>query len=341
MRTYLLPEKGTFYKANLHCHTTVSDGKWTPEQVKENYRARGYSIVAYTDHSVFVTHNELCDTSFLPLNGYEISFRESSDSFLKQKCHICLISLDPNKKTHKYVCDGAYLKKNETVVCLDADKEYITDDYSGDYISNVIKKAANDNFFVTYNHPIWSMETKDEYRNYYGMHAMEIVNWNCIVEGYNDRNETIYDQMLRDGKKLYCLATDDNHDAYPIDHPKNDSFGGFTMIKAEKLSYDAVAEALVKGNFYSSEGPEIKELYFEDCKVHLTSSEAVRIAMSTECRQYRVVTAETCGETINEAVFKITPKVGSYVRFSVFDETGKGAYSNAYDPSDFWSETEL
>ena len=27
MKIHLLPEKGKFYKANLHCHTNVSDGK--------------------------------------------------------------------------------------------------------------------------------------------------------------------------------------------------------------------------------------------------------------------------------------------------------------------------
>ena len=27
MRKYLLPENGNFYKANLHCHTTVTDGE--------------------------------------------------------------------------------------------------------------------------------------------------------------------------------------------------------------------------------------------------------------------------------------------------------------------------
>ena len=41
MRYYLLPETGTFYKANLHSHSTVSDGKWTPEQMKEAYMAKG------------------------------------------------------------------------------------------------------------------------------------------------------------------------------------------------------------------------------------------------------------------------------------------------------------
>ena len=41
MKKYLLPESGNFYKANLHCHTNVSDGKWTPEKVKEEYSKQG------------------------------------------------------------------------------------------------------------------------------------------------------------------------------------------------------------------------------------------------------------------------------------------------------------
>jgi len=37
MKRYLLPEAGEFYKANLHCHTNVSDGKFSPEEVKAMY----------------------------------------------------------------------------------------------------------------------------------------------------------------------------------------------------------------------------------------------------------------------------------------------------------------
>ena len=33
MKKYLLPENGQFYKANLHCHSTVSDGHLTPEEM--------------------------------------------------------------------------------------------------------------------------------------------------------------------------------------------------------------------------------------------------------------------------------------------------------------------
>ena len=43
MKKYLIPETGSFYKANLHCHTTISDGSMTPEEVKEHYKAAGYT----------------------------------------------------------------------------------------------------------------------------------------------------------------------------------------------------------------------------------------------------------------------------------------------------------
>ena len=33
MKKYLLPKTGNFYKANLHAHTDMSDGRNTPEEV--------------------------------------------------------------------------------------------------------------------------------------------------------------------------------------------------------------------------------------------------------------------------------------------------------------------
>ena len=37
MKKYLLPNGNKFYKANLHVHTTVSDGAMTPEEIKKIY----------------------------------------------------------------------------------------------------------------------------------------------------------------------------------------------------------------------------------------------------------------------------------------------------------------
>ena len=38
------------YKANLHCHSNLSDGRLTPEELVRAYREQGYSILAITDH---------------------------------------------------------------------------------------------------------------------------------------------------------------------------------------------------------------------------------------------------------------------------------------------------
>ena len=67
----LLPAAGQFYKANLHCHTVLSDGRWTKEQVKAEYQKRGYSIVAFTDHRHYGWHPELMDDTFIPIAAYE------------------------------------------------------------------------------------------------------------------------------------------------------------------------------------------------------------------------------------------------------------------------------
>ena len=94
MRKYLLPENGNYYKANLHCHSTISDGGLTPKQIKEIYMSRGYSIVAYTDHQLFVRHNDLTDENFLALNGYEADVTESvsGSRAIKQRWQVFLLN---------------------------------------------------------------------------------------------------------------------------------------------------------------------------------------------------------------------------------------------------------
>ena len=55
----------------MHCHTTVSDGSMSPEETKKAYMEQGYSIIAFTDHDVFLAHDYLNDDKFLALHGFE------------------------------------------------------------------------------------------------------------------------------------------------------------------------------------------------------------------------------------------------------------------------------
>ena len=226
MKKYLLPQKGNFYKANLHSHSTVSDGRLTPKELKDLYMADGYSIIAYTDHNKYVTHNDLTDNKFLALNGAEIDINDDIQPRKQGKtCHFCMIA-----------------SNDESFEDLFKDIKRI---YSGECISSMMKIAKDNGFFVTYNHPTWSMESYTDYMNFYGMHAMEIYNHCSFAEGHDEFNSVEYDYMLRGGKQIYCIATDDNHN-YP--ERRCDSFGGFTMIKAEKLEYKAIVDALLAGN---------------------------------------------------------------------------------------------
>ena len=84
MKIELIPEEGKFYKTNLHCHTNISDGKQTAEEIKALYKERGYSAVCFTDHELLVSHRELCDDSFVALDGYEVCIKKRLDVQLLQ-----------------------------------------------------------------------------------------------------------------------------------------------------------------------------------------------------------------------------------------------------------------
>ena len=86
MIKHLISAEGRFYKANLHSHSTVSDGEKSPQELKEMYLAHGYSILAYTDHNRFVIHNELSDDGFLALNGVEESADERTGVRWHDRC---------------------------------------------------------------------------------------------------------------------------------------------------------------------------------------------------------------------------------------------------------------
>lgn len=328
MRKYLISEKGQFYKANLHTHTTLSDGKLTPEQVKEAYSSLGYSIVAYTDHDLFICHNDLTDDKFLALNGFEWEIYE--EPYTKGKrdtraMHACVIARSPDTTTpvgyhrEKYYIQDNY--ENRKLVKFDKNEPDFERDYSAECINSFFKMAKDKGFFVTYNHPTWNGETSEQYLSYENMHAFEIFNTGCYNGGYDEYNPRVFDDFLRSGKKIYCIAADDMHKPTEVG-------GGWVCIKAEKLDYTAIMKALISGQFYSSNGMEIKNIYIEDDLVTIETSPAKQIIMS--CGIRRLSSKKNAdGSLVETATFKVYP-YDKYIRFTVRGENGTWANSNAY-----------
>lgn len=332
MKKNLLDGSLKRFKANLHCHTNISDGKLSPGEVKDLYMRHGYSVVAYTDHDVMIAHDDLNDENFLALHGYELEIPEEVVPDISHKtCHFCLIQRDPANMRQvcwhreKYLFGNAPEYKDK--VCFDESLPDYEREHTPEKISEMMKIGRDNGFFVTYNHPTWSLETEEDYMNYHGMHAMEICNYACLVDGYEEYNPRVYDNMLRGGERIFCIGADDNHNEHPEGSVGCNSCGAYTVIFAQELSYKAIMDSLFAGRFYASQGPEIYSLYYEDGRIYMKCSPAVRIFSSTNRRRTWSWYMED--EPLTEVSFKVHD-MDKYLRFTVVDEYGRRANTIAY-----------
>lgn len=333
---YIIKGKPQF-KANLHSHSTLSDGTETPEELAVLYKEHGYSILSVTDHEVPYDHSNLSTPDFLMLTGYEAYIRVTENciyDLYQPEIHMNLLAKDPHNTTainyHKYY--DSYMSDEM------ADSRKKVGDlgprrYEADYIQTFINTAKENGYLVTYNHPCWSMEQEERILNYDGFFSLEICNSNAMIENGYEVNLALYDKFLRRGKFLYCHGSDDNHNKRPLDDPFSDSFGAWTMILAEKLTYSDVIKALEHGDFYASTGPQITELFFEGEHVHLECSPAKRIMMHLSPKHAEFI-YDKHGQMVTSADFKI-PADAAFVYFSVHESNGRSAHTRAFRREEF------
>ena len=324
------------FKANLHCHSTLSDGTLTPEALKDLYRSHGYSILSITDHERPHDHTALSEPDFLMLTGYEAYIRPDPncryDTFSRE-LHLNLFARDPHNTdlicwNDRYV---KYVRDPDERAAMHRYGSEQTREYTAEYINRYIATAREDGYLVTLNHPVWSMEDFSELFRYDGWFSMEICNFSAYQSGLHEYNTCLYDMLLRRGRRVFAHSADDNHNERGVGKPGDDSFGGFTMFNLpdDALTYDGVIASMDAGDFYSSMGPVIRSLEIADGRAVITTSDAVRIAMIYGSKTTRAVFPDAVGETICRAEFEI-PQKAAYVRFTVTDAQGRHADTRGY-----------
>lgn len=317
MRQYLLPENGTFYKVNMHSHSNLSDGKQTPEELKEAYKKMGYSAIAFTEHGHLHNLSHLTDDEFVAIVSYEMDMgRKDSVPFTfyegtpKEWNHIEQIHMN------LYAKDPA---QTEIAFIRDLREKFCVEN-----INEAIRRAKELGYLVVYNHPHWSINTHELYANLRGVDGLEIVNGASQRSSDLDYAPHVYDEMVSTGKLRLpmCVGGDDNHD---VQHFST----AWTMIKAESLTYANVIGAFEKGDCYASSGPEIHELYVEDGVVTVRCSEAQGIFYTGLGRKKGCRLSENGAPPVTEASFRIGEHDG-YFRITVRDEKGRHANTRAY-----------
>ena len=325
---HLLPVVNKYFKGNLHTHSRISDGTLTPEEMISQYRDRGYDFLCMTDHNVIANHQKENSENFLLLTGTEINLNNLDGSrYYRKTYHILFISKDPNSlwqaveppRMRPFAAPYEELVQAEPMACS----------YDVRNVNAMIARAKEQGFLAAYCHPEWSGQTYPDYADLEGVWAMEIRNNDCSLMGQDINNHWVYQDMLEQGKKVFPLATDDAHKPEHVG-------GGWIRVGAEKLEYSCVMDALERGDFYASCGPEIHSLTLEGDTLKITCSEANRIVLHTQCRVNLNQTPEA-GKMLNEAAFDLSTwreasqdDPNAFIRLMVYAPDGTFAATRAY-----------
>ena len=271
---YLLPRVPKYFRTNLHTHTNITDASVTAEQMKEFYKKRGYQILCISDHNVIIDFSQLNDEDFLMLTGAEFNVNETDFQRGHSKsAHFNFIAKRPDNlwqpfRYHKVWNSAEYLAK--------AQIDDMSQEHSAEAINAMIAEANKRGFLVMYNHPCWSLHSYEDYSQYKGLWGMEISNTGSASYG-DGYNGNVYRELLNLGNRLFPVGADDSHNERTVG-------GSWIMVGAEKLAYDSVIEALEKGDFYASTGPEIYDLTLEGTTLRFRCSDAAFVTVETGLR---------------------------------------------------------
>ncbi|GGG86761.1 phosphotransferase [Salipiger pallidus] len=293
---------GRFWRGNLHTHSTLSDGVLPPEEVCRRYKAEGYDFIALTDHLIGAFDYPLADTrpfrdkDFTTLIGAELHSGAMQNGEL---WHILAVGL-PFGFTPPEAPGFSPVPGQE----------------SGPEIAARARAAGA---FVAVAHPQWSGMTLDDARSIKAAHAVEVYNHGCATGC--DRADGFHtaDLLLSEGRRLSLVATDDAHFSEP------DHFGGWVMVKAEANDPDLILEALKGGDFYSSQGPELRNVTVKEDSLTVTSSAVTTIIV----QGHGSAAVARHGQSMTQGAIPLTRFAGSpWLRVTIIDAAGRKAWSN-------------
>lgn len=235
-----------YYKAQMHCHTTNSDGGYSPQNLVEKYKNAGYEIMFITDHNYLTLESEVNVSGVLVIQSEEITFDRHMNAFFLNSL------IQP---TSGYTCQDA----------IDAVKA------QGGLIQ------LNHYCQGPFTEPSWAVSVQEIITFSNGPDFLEI--WNTGTESVQTHDDkSIWDEVLTSGKVVWGSATDDFHPSVMESLEFNK---GWNMIWLDTLTEQNVFNALQTGQFYASTGVVISSYTVTDYVTYKTitlNSNASKIA---------------------------------------------------------------
>ena len=291
--------KGNWYKGNIHVHTNVSDGKLSPEEVVNCYRKNRYKFLAITDHSKAIEVASLSSSNFLAFAGTEIQPIDKPEI----GSHYHLVILGLNKRDYQQIIEISKDKPMKKII-------------------NLIHKKKG---IVILAHPYVNTLTMKDILSIPHLLGIEICNTATLFSKLANGKglaEFYWDELLTRGRNILGFAVDDAHDHYA------GSRNGHIVVKAEELTEKAILNSIQKGFFYSSFGPEIKDVRPEEKSISVYFSPAVSINFMGQHSVGKTFTAKE-GELIAQAIYELKG-TEKYIRIRVRDSQGRFAWTTPF-----------
>ena len=296
-----------FFRGNLHGHSTHSDGVTSAAAVVEAYASLGYDFTCLSDHlwkKTWFSADTVLDTADLMRDDF-----------------ITIPSAELHCLGKKYDQDGLW---HIVANGLPLDFKPADDDETG---PQLVQRAIDAGAYVTIAHPEWYSMTTDEAESIAHAHGVEVYNHSCAVSSNRGSGIAVADQLLNEGHRISFTATDDSH-FQPRDHG-----GGWVMVAADDLTPNAIVTALKQGRHYSSTGPVINYLTYEDGTLIVDCSAAEAIMVSAQGH----LALNQTGPNLTYAEFDLSGLKTSYFRVTILDRACGMAWSNPYFLDDLTS----
>lgn len=296
MRHLPFDQPGTFYKGNIHSHSTSSDGLLSPAEVACAYRERDYDFIAITDHLLERYGSKITDTSnlraadFTTISGAEIHARALDNGILWD-----LVALG-------LPADFAPIGIAESAPHLAA-------------------RAAATGAFVAIAHPAWNGVTHcDALSIIDSIDAIEIHNEGHTLDSDRGNGWMLADSLATAGHRISAFAADDAH----FKSDRFDRFGGWVYVRAEALEPESLLASLKAGYYYSSTGPHIHNVCIASSEIVVECDPAVGIMLGGR----GTIRSYVRGDGLTCATFPLHLFRSAFFRATVVAADGKKAWTN-------------
>jgi hypothetical protein len=238
-----------WYKGNLHCHSTESDGQLSPADVAEYYKEIGYDFLGIADHYKLTPpamYEGSTGLSGIPTCEFGGPGREHVLGAWTNSAHAALPSEDfeencPINIIFQAIIDKVHECGGIPILC----------------------------------HPLWFWTFDyEKIKDVSGYKHFELCNASpdcnsTPIPGFSPGDD-LWDKLLSNGKRVFGIASDDAHQ-YKVPFSPSAPLGGrgFIVVKADSPNRNILRDAFVAGHFYASTGAEIEEYSLSDDSIKI------------------------------------------------------------------------